>query len=90
MVDHDRRRVDGPLNGDGTSWRLKISEPQMSRTGRNLSLITCLNADACEETPSVAFARSVFFGCCRKEVNVSDMHQTSPGMRPGLSPEQDL
>ena len=84
------RRVDGPLNGDGTSWQLKILLPQQSMTGRNLILITCLNTDTCEEAPSVAFARSVLFGSCRKEMNASDMHQISPGMRPGLSPGQDL
>ena len=61
MVGRDRRRVDGPLNGDGLSWPLTISGPQTSRTGRNLSLITCLNADACDGTPSVALTRSVFF-----------------------------
>ena len=90
MVGRDRRRVDGPLNGDGSSWPLKISGPQTSRTGRNLRLITCLNTDVCGETPSVALTRSVFFVSCRKKVSVSDMNQISPGMRPGLSPEKDL
>ena len=61
MVGRDRRRIDGPLNGDGTSWRLKILLPQQSRTGRILSLDSRLNTDACEETLSVALTRSLFF-----------------------------
>ena len=90
MVSHYCRRVDGPLNGDGSPWRLKILLPQQSMTGRILCLDSRLNTDACEETPSVAFARSEFFGSCRKEMNASDMHQISPGMRPGLGLGQHL